>query len=383
MATGSGTGTSVDLTLQVPTYERANNFSAVWVWDNSAGAYVDRTLAAQKTTDSAFSVLEESSDKLYLGFESRFDLAAYYLETLASIGALMWEFSRVADWKEFVPTNEYGFTLDGAAGFPPTKLPGWTPIAFSNSSPHSATPPDTTARYWMRVSTASVTTAPTVSHIEMRPLAAYCTPTEVANILQLKNDFTDLTMPTRASVEDVIASAQSYIDFKTKKSWRLNYKENEEHEFNISGVKLIHRFPRAITRVQVWNGSEYDTLREGRTNDYFLVAETGMMHFSRYFMLPARFVGYNAPLWRWGWGEFTFGIRVSYFYGSTIDNDSDEGRLAFNICQKLSAMQLMNAHDYSVLTVSGLDKVPMSEKVRNWQVDVEDQLESLRGWEIF
>lgn len=381
MASGTGTGVTSGTDLQVTEFKNVPHFTAVWTYSAASGTYTDRTIAAQKTTDAAFTAFSAAGDYLYLGSDRRFDLAGFYLGTVGSTGALTYEYARVSDWEEFVPTFEYDFTVNGAFGA--EQLTGWTALAFSNTSPHSATPPDTTARYWVRISAASVTTAPTISYIEMRPYTAYCTPTQVANLLQLKNDFTELTIPTLATVEDAIHAAESHIDFRTKKSWRLNYVENEEHDFNISGNKLVHRYPRAITKMEVWNGSEYQTLTEGRTHDYFLVPNLGMVEFARYFMLPARFVGYNAPLWRWGWGEFTFGVRISYFHGSDIASNPYEGAAIFDICRKMVAMDLVNTYDFSVLTVSGMDKVPLANKITNWQVEIDEKLDTLRGWETF
>ena len=77
----------------------------------------------------------------------------------------------------------------------------------------------------------------------MRPYAAYCTTQDVYKLLQLNNvlsgtDFTSSTVPSKASVEQYIMEAQSYIDMFTRKSWRPNYVANEYQQFNLNGFHL-------------------------------------------------------------------------------------------------------------------------------------------------
>ena len=105
------------------------------------------------------------------------------------------------------------------------------------------------------------------------------------------------------------------------------------------------------------------TFSKGRKNDFFYVPDTGMVHFSRYFLLPARFASYNAPVWRWGGGEFTMPIKVSYLYGENIATDTREGAIVTDICKKMAAIDVLTTTDFGGLAVSGMDRVQMSDKI--------------------
>ena len=143
------------------TFQTTPWFSGVWRFTGSA--YEDNTLAAQRSSGAASPSLSDTNDFLYLGSESRFDLAAFTLDINGTIGTPKWEYYNGSAWKEFVPVHEYDFTTSGAEEF--GRLADWAAVAFSNSAPHSATPPDTTSRFWVRVSSpTSVTTAPTISY---------------------------------------------------------------------------------------------------------------------------------------------------------------------------------------------------------------------------
>lgn len=364
-------------------YQAIPWFSAVWSYVSSTTSYTNSTIEARLSGGTAFSILAASTNYLYLGSESRFDLAAWDLSTVGSLGTLTWEYSSSATaWTQFVPAYNYDFTVDGAEAF--VNLPDWTARTFSTSSPHTVSSvPDSTTRYWIRVSASSVSTAPTVNQIWMRPYAAYCRYTDVANVLQLTSDFSSSTTPTANTVEDAIAAAQSHIEYYTQKSWRINYQTNEYHDFNTSGTTLVKNDAFFMTRVEVWNGSSFETRTEGRENDYFLVPDFNKLQWSRFFLLPARFAAASSSLGWWGYGEFLQPVRVSYLYGRNIYTDNTQGRMAFDITRKLAAIDVYQAHDYSILAVSGSDKVTLENKIRNWKEEIDDKLDKLRGWRVF
>ena len=372
-------------------YEASQYFEAVWLWDNSAGAYVDNTFESQSSAGTSFPLWGQTTDYVYLGSESRFDMAAFMLESAGNVGARTWEYYSGSAWTRFTAGSavwgrlgmDYDFVADGAETF--DRLINWAPYAFTNSAPHSATPPDTRSRYWIRCSVASVAGSPTIKEIIKRPYASYCTPTEVASLLQLGLDFHASTIPTRNAVEDLIHNAQSYIDFRTRKSWRPNIVENEEHEFLRAGFQLKRTYASKVLRLEVYNGSTYDTKTQGRTEDYFLVPDTGMVYYARFFILPARIVAYGAAsaLWGHGFGEFTFPVRVSYLYGKNIFTDEREGGLVNDITRKQVAADIFTSHDYSLLAVSGSDRIGMDRKVDIWRTEVEEKIDLLQSWEVF
>ena len=279
---------------------------------------------------------------------------------------------------------DYAFKQDGAELFPVHLMSNWV----------ASTVNSVANKYWVRVSSAaSVTLAPTLYRIQMRPLAAYCSTQDVFELLQLKNiwstssstvtDFSATTTPSKQQVETYIEAAQAMIDYKTRKSWRPNYVVDEYHDFNINGFKLLKYHPYNIISLQIWNGANWEDKSAGRKSDYLVVPEYGMIHFSRFFLLPARFASYNAPVWRWGGGEFNVPVRVSYLAGHDVRTDIREGGLVFDAARKQAAIEVLRTSDFGQVAVSGMDRVQMAQKVDGWTSEVNEHVDSLRGWEIF
>ena len=92
---------------------------------------------------------------------------------------------------------------------------------------------------------------------------------------------------------------------------------------------------------------------------------------------------YNAPVWIWGFGEYTYPIRITYSYGRNIFTHSKDGGVVWDIAKKLAAVDVFTNTDFSVLTVSGSDKVTMDRKIDLWRAETDDRLEKLRGWSVF
>jgi hypothetical protein len=362
-------------------------FTAVWVYDSSGAAYIDNTIEARLDNGTAFTIFDATADFLYMGAESRVDLVAFILSTKASLGtgSLKWEYASSATaWTQFVPSFSYDFSLHGAESWAVrNQLQSWTSRTFTTSTPHSVSSvPDGDERYWIRVSSSSITTSPTVTRLHARPYAAYCSPTDVANILQLTSDFSSSTTPSRITVENYIAAAQSRIDFYTRKSWRVNWRQNEYHEFNTAGFKLAKIGAFQVTANQVWNGTNFVTRDEGRSKDYFLVPEINMVYWSRFFLLPARFQTASSSLTWWGFGEFVLPVRISYLYGLDL-YAHEQGGDAYDLAKKMAAIDVYESHDYSILIVSGTDKVPLEQKINHWKEEIEHKMESLKAWEVF
>ena len=360
------------------------------VFTHNGSSYTDVTLEAQSPAGTSFSILGASSHYLYLGNDTKFDMAIFDVDTAGSLGALTWQYYNGSAWTEFVPASgryeldpddneggQYAFDKDGAEIFPSNLLSDWATDAINGET-----------KYYVRVSTASVTTAPTIKRIQMRPHAAYCTTKEVYELMQLKNvlsgtDFTSSTVPTKATVEQYIYEAQSYIDMQSRKSWRPNYIANEYHPFNLNGFHLDRPDPYKILSLQIWNGSSWDTKTQGRKKDYFLVPDTGMIQFSRYFLLPARFTSYNAPVWRWGGGEFTMPVKVTYLHGRDIHTDAQQGGMITDMTKKLAAIEISRSADFGGSVVSGMDRYDISSKISGWQGEIENNLDSMRAFEVF
>ena len=108
-----------------------------------------------------------------------------------------------------------------------------------------------------------------------------------------------------------------------------------------------------------------------------------MIQFSRYFLLPARFTSYNAPVWRWGGGEFTMPIKITYLAGRDINTDYRQGGIIQDICKKIAAIDVMRSSDFGNLAVGGMDRVQISEKIQQWQEEIEERLDAMKAFEVF
>jgi hypothetical protein len=369
-------------------------FDTVFAFDGSS-TYSNITLEMQSPAGTSATILADTNDVLYLGDANRFDMAIFDVDTAGSLGALIWEYYNGSTWAVFTPLSAtyytdpddnpdtmYNFSKDGAEQFPAGRMSDWATVAVNSAT-----------KYWVRcTSTTSVSSAPSLRSIRKRPLAAYCSTQDVFNLLQLKNvtttdgsgtDFTTSTTPTKATVEQYIEAAQSQIEYTSRKAWRPSYIHEEYHTFNLNGFKLDRPHGFKIFDLKIWNGASWDSKTQGRKNDYFFVPDTNMIQFSRYFLLPARFTSYNAPVWRWGGGEFTMPVKISYLHGNDIATDAREGGIVFDMARKLAAIEVLRDSDFGNLAVSGMDRVSMSEKISGWTQEVEDKLDSLRSFEVF
>jgi len=158
---------------------------------------------------------------------------------------------------------------------------------------------------------------------------------------------------------------------------------DEKHDFNIFGFKPDRRDVYKILDLAVWDGSQFDSRTQGRQKDYFLVRDTGMVHFSRYFFLPARFRGFNTPTFRFGGGEFITPVRIKYLYGRNLATDVREGGFVTELAKKMAAIEILKNSDFGNLTVSGMDRVPLQQKIQLFTTEIIEGIESLKGVEIF
>ena len=369
-------------------------FDSVYNFNENTSAYTNNTLEAQSPAGTSFTLFNSTADYLLLGHSQKFDMAIFDVDTAGSLGALTWQYSTGSSWVTFVPASgrfatdpdddegaQYDFSSDGAEIFPANLLSDWAKREFTIDGV-------AVSKYWIRINAASTASAPTIKRIQCRPIAIYTTSKNVFELLQLKNvtgttDFDDTTIPTKETVDFYINEAQAYIDMNTRKSWRPNYVVEAYLEFNLNGFKLEYPNPQKIIDLKIWNGANWDSKTQGRTKDYFFVSTTGMIQFARYFLLPARFTSYNAPVWRWGGGEFTMPIKVTYLAGRDINTDALQGGIVQEIAKKMAAINVVANSDFGNLAVSGMDRVSMSEKVNTWQQEIEDRIDFLTAFEVF
>ena len=375
----------------------SQSLTAVFDFDGSS-TFVDRTKEARTRAGTSFTIFSTTSKYLYLGHEEKFDMVLFDIDTAGSLGDLTWEYSSgSSSWTEFAPAYDrltsdgsaYGFDKDGGEIFLDNLVSGW------ESATHNSV-----AAYYIRVrSASSVSTSPTVKSIEVRPRAIYCSTKDVFYFLQLGNvlssyntstgvttagtDFTSSTVPAKDTVEKYIQAAQAQIDYRTRKSWRPNLMLNEEHNFNIFGFKLDRKRAQKILSLEVWDGNSYEAKTEGRNSDYFYVPDTNMIHFSRFFYLPARFASLNSPTVRFGGGEFVTPVRVSYIYGDNVNEDAREGAFVTELTKKIASIDILRNSEFGEVLVGGADRVGMQARIDQYQREVDDTLEMLKSFEVF
>ena len=363
---------------------------AVWQWDDSEGNIINNSRAASSPRGDSFTIFNEVNDYLYLGMEDRFDMVAFLLSDITYLTDIEWEYwDGGPDWCEFTAGIGFLFNDSGAERF--DRLNNWqkkllTSHIVGDNEIDFTSSPDMVLRYWVRAKAIKANedaVGPSINRIVFRQYAEYATVEDVANILQIKNNFNNNSIPSYNTIEDYIHNAQSQIEYMTRKSWRLHISYEENHDFNRHGFHLVKNYPIEVINVSIWDGAGYETKLQGRQGEFFLVPDTGMVYFARYFLLPARIQAYVGAAWGWGLGEFTFPVQISYFYGSNIYDNEREGGMVNDIAKKLAAIDVIQNYDATVLTVSGADNISLERKSDLWRAEIEQKLESLSSFEIF
>ena len=350
----------------------------VLLTDSDGGDFMDVTPSARSRTQRrSFTAFEDIGDFLYIGLEDRFDFVLFCLsDGVSGADYYEWEYSGdEGEWMEFIPGLDYNFYETGAERL--DRLTRWSQMIINNE-----------LRYWVRVRPIDengniMATPVTISQLVLRQYIEYCTVREVAQLLQLPESFSASSVPPYSAIEDFIHNAQSYIDQRTRKSWRLNVVYGEEHNFNRLGQKLVKHYPIELLKAEIWDGHDYEKKNLGRNAEVFLVPEINMVHWSRFFLLPARLRIYAGGFYGWGFGEFNFAVRFSYLYGSNIYENEKEGGLVNDIAKKLAAIDVIQSYDFGINLVSGADKIDLARKSDMWKSEVEEKLDSLMAFTMF
>ena len=379
---------------------------AVWsVGMRSEGSvgWTDNSKKARRRSSQSFTVFgyKDSREDLifdeehymYLGMEDRFDLAIFFLLSGTSLDYFEWDYFDGVNWIEFVPGIEYEFYETGGERF--DRLQGWRKslvrkhfdvegdeVSTSNSVP------DTILRYWIRV--RGIPRENSTGHkpvqiqgVAIRQYATYCTVEEVQELLQIEGPFNEASRPSYNTVEDYIHNAQSYIDYRSRKSWRVNLIHNEEHQFNRLGQRLVKHYPVEVLKAEIWDGSTYEIKIQGRGEEYFLVPETSMVYWARFFLLPARLQAHAGSIYGWYVGEFNFPVRFTYLHGSNIFDNEREGGMVNDVAKKLAAIDIIQSMDFTVLTPGNANIIDMNRKSDLWRAEVEEKIDSLISFTTF
>ncbi len=356
-------------------------FSAIWQYNAATTDYTD--LTDNTKTNTAINFLGIAVNEFYFGFDRRFIGIYADLSTNGSYTGISYSYYDGSSWKKFSLIDAYTFNT---SKYQRWVLPSdWIKCEFTSTFPNAATPPDDNERYWLKVTVTTVTTQAVISKLRVIPFVQYATPNDVAAFLQIKNKFTDYTKPTDLDVENLIHEAEARIDYRTKKSWKFNAVVEETGpqlvDYNRYGVFTRYKNFMKVYDVSLWNGSSWQALTEGRSSDYLVNYDLGMIYFTRLWLLPAAY-GMTGRYFHYGFGEFKDSIRLDYIYGRDSEIDP-QFYIVKRIATKHAAVALTENHDYAPLISSGTDKVSLESKVRLWNEEIEQELDELTGVSVF
>lgn len=191
--------------------------------------------------------------------------------------------------------------------------------------------------------------------------AVYCSAADVGSFLQVS--FSGSTTPSSTEVEAIIAEHEDYIDAETMHAWRtVTVTEETHHVGQIAyqvrdGVSIFleNRSVKTLSsgsgdKVEIWNGSTWEdylvSRTEGRNNDFWLDYKMGVLFLKTFTQSFPK----------------NFAARITYRFGeSTVKADIKKA------CVYLTAADIVESDDRSVLLPEGTSNVPLSEKARSWR----------------
>jgi hypothetical protein len=350
--------------------------SVIWKWDNSSSQYVDLTEHISQNTN--FSFLDDANDVFYIGNEHRFVGLYADLSSSGNYSGIKYEYLSNGDtWKNLHLRDSYSFSESRYVRWvlPPTD---WVRSQFTEDFPHSPTsPPESVEYYWVKITVVSLSATAVIDKLRVFPYASYTSHDKISNFLQIKRNFDYSTTPTDLAVEDLIRRAEDRIDYVTYKSFRFNASPEEILQYNRYGTYPRRRDIIKVYGAYIWDGGSWQLLQEGRTKDYFVDYNRGMIYFTRLWLLPATY-GMAGRYMMYGHGEFSHSVKLDYAWGRDPEN-CGEMYIAEDIATKMVASDLLRHADFSHLIVSGSDKVSYSEKIRFLEEDVDRKLTELQG----
>lgn len=348
---------------------------AYWLWDDSGATYVNSTNNLK--VDTAVDFLADVNDAIYIGFSRRLD--GFYSQVLTggSYSGLTFSYWNGETWSNLVVTRSYDFSSNGHVTW--IAPDDWYHFNFSDTVPHSATPPDQVERYWVRITASTVTTAAVISKLRVIPFATYASPDELRSFLSLAIvRFTHSTTPSVTDAEKLLRRAEDRIDYRTKRSWRFNVVTDELMDYNRHGICLRRKDIIELYSAYIWTGNAWQSLIEGRDQDYFLEPERGMVYFARLFILPALYAPVGRYSWWWGYGEYKMNVKMNYSWGRDPETDPQFQEVK-ELALKLAAVDFYTNLDFTTLAVSGADRVDFATKIAQWREDVESKLSELES----
>jgi hypothetical protein len=352
-------------------------------WAYLSSSYTDYSDNVKINAPITF--ITSSAQSFYIGADHRYTGLYSDLSTNGIYTGIKYEYlNSFGEWKKLSLIDNYVFSI---SKYQRWLLPDkdWIKTNFTSSFPETGAPPDAYERYWIKITCTVVTIPAVISKLRLIPYAQYASPELVSDFLQLPETFSNSTKPTDLIVEDLIVRAEARIDNVTYKSWRFNAVTEATDprmvDFNRFGMFLRNRNFYKVYSVQMWNGSTYTTLSEGRDADYQVDYNLGIIYMTRQFLMPAIF-GMMGRAGQYNFGEYKNAVTVDYLSGRDSETDRDFS-IVEELAIKMVARDLLNHHDYSSFIASGSDKVQLSEKIANLSQEISDQLEELKGVTLF
>ena len=222
---------------------------------------------------------------------------------------------------------------------------------------------------------SAVTTIGTMKRSFPFPTYGYTTPSRIAQFLQLRQDFSTTTAPNIAEVERIIERIESRIDRYTTNSWKPNYRQDETYEFSRHGIVLKRQPAIKVIDLSIWDGSAFALLADGRSQDYFVDAKTGIIPITRLLSIPFTYTRQSTA---WGFGEFKRSLNVNYVWGRDFDEDIASGMVE-DITTKLASADIISNYDYTAIVPQGTDRYSLEQKVNYWRENAEERIEELRS----
>jgi len=136
-------------------------WDSIYLWDNSATAYVDLEFAAADEPGTTLPLLGQPADKVYMGLDRTFNCVYFQLGTIGSgLGTFTYEYWDGSIWRNMPLKRTYSFNETGVGEFP---IPiNWTARTLTASPAVESTvngvASEDVAYYWLRISQTATPT---------------------------------------------------------------------------------------------------------------------------------------------------------------------------------------------------------------------------------
>lgn len=276
--------------------------------------------------------------------------------TFQHSGMLQWNVVP-ALWQKRLP--------DPASGFPEA-----VPLPTQPQNPNGAAAREL---FWVRLNNLDPSISLQINRLLPSLYNTYTTVEKVARFIGME-DFDQIAAPLQDAVRERIREQEDILDDFMRSTYRFMTVINERDFFNPYGQKLIYTPVLMVTRLGVWTGSNFQTLVQGRNQDYYLDPPNGMVYYTRISL------GRGLP---WSRAASRYlrqpaSAECDYIAGGDFDLAPKRGVIQdvvnMRVAQKIAMMQ-----DWISYFVSNPDAVPKQEKVREWAEASENLAAQIRG----